>query len=70
MIRVTILMIISFCGGSDSECITLHLNKFVTITEPKAVKTSTSARVIGVAASKSVGTVRVRTDAPAEMVTS
>lgn len=42
----------------------------MTITEPKAVKTSTSARVIGVAASKSVRTVRVRTDAPAEMVTS
>ena len=26
VIRVTILMIISFCGGSDSECITLHIN--------------------------------------------
>lgn len=46
------------------------LKQIVTITEPKAVKTSTSARVIGVAASKSVRTVRVRTDAPAEMVTS
>lgn len=47
--------------------VTLDINL---ILQPKAVKTSTSARVIGVAASKSVGTVRVRTDAPAEMVTS